>query len=127
METKPIVHPAGFIALCDSAKKRVREVSTDKVKTMLDKKDSFYLIDVRDKDEFEKGHIEQAVFLSKGWVEAKIHHITENKDATLVLYCGGGNRSILAADNLKKMGYQNTLSMTGGIKKWIKENKPICE
>jgi len=127
MDTKPLSHPPEFIALCNDAKQRVDEISTDQVKTMIDNKDAFYLIDVRDREEFEQGHLAQAQFLSKGWVEAKIHEFIKDKNETIVLYCGGGNRSILAADNLKKMGYQNILSMSGGIKKWIREGKPVSE
>ena len=123
MKTKS--HSAEFIALCDEAKSRISEISTDEVESMLDKQAPFYLIDVRESDEFEQGHLANAHFLSKGWIEAKIHEVVNDKNTTIVLYCGGGNRSALAADNLQKMGYNNVKSMNGGIRKWLRENKPM--
>src|SRR5688572_6677767 len=111
MDTTPLSHPSEFMKLCNDARTRVKEISTDEVKNLLDQKESFYLIDVRDRDEFDQGYITQAIPLSKSWIEAKIHNVTTEKDPLIVLYCGGGNRSILAADNLQKMGYKNVKSM----------------
>jgi rhodanese-related sulfurtransferase len=83
------------------------------------------LIDVRDRDEFESYHIEGAVFLSKGWAEAKIHTVAADMQDKIVLYCGGGNRSALVADNLQRMGYTDVLSVAGGIKSWVNAGKPV--
>jgi rhodanese-related sulfurtransferase len=124
MNTKPLKHPAEFEALCDDAKKRVIEISTDEV---LNNKEKFILIDVRDKDEFEAGHLPDANFLSKGWIEAKIHNLVNDKDTKVVLYCGGGNRSLLAADNIQKMGYTNVYSMCGGFKQWVRDGKSVTK
>ncbi len=125
MNIKPLSHSPEFIALCNDAKSRITEVSTDEVKTLLEHQKAFYLIDVREKEEFSQSHLPSSLFLSKGWIEAKIHHLVKDKASTIVLYCGSGNRSALAADNLRKMGYKNVQSMSGGIKKWIQEHKSI--
>ncbi|WP_367607818.1 rhodanese-like domain-containing protein [Legionella sp. W05-934-2] len=112
-------HSKEFIALCEDVKKRIKELNVDEVKQGLKKNRFDYLIDVRDADEFEAGHIPDALHLSKGWCEAKIHHHVNQKDASIVLYCGGGNRSALVADNLQKMGYTQVFSMIGGYKAWV--------
>lgn len=111
-------HSSDFINLCNDAKTRVKEISATEVAQNLTNKQIDFLIDVREADEFQAGHIPQAHHLSKGWIEAKIHQLVPDKNATIVLYCGGGNRSILAADNLQKMGYKNIRSMQGGYKAW---------
>lgn len=123
----PLKHAVEFDALCDDAKTRITEVSIDEVDAILSAGDDFHLIDVRDADEFESYRIEGAEFLSKGWIEAKIHNLVSDKYAKVVLYCGGGNRSALAADNLQKMGYSNVLSMAGGIKAWVNSGKPVSK
>ena len=110
-----------FKQLCNEAKSRIQELNVDEVKNTLETEGCDLLIDVRDADEYEKGYINGAVHLSKGWLEAKIHQLTDNKSASIVLYCGGGNRSALAADNLQQMGYSNVYSMRGGYKEWMKQ------
>jgi rhodanese-related sulfurtransferase len=120
-------HASEFDALCDDAKTRVREVSCDDVALMLSSDADFTLVDVRDRDEFDSYHVDGAVFLSKGWVEAKIHTIVPDKGSRIVLYCGGGNRSVLAADNLQRMGYSDVVSMAGGIKAWVNSGKAVVE
>ena len=127
INTQKLNHAPEFDRLCDDAKTRIREVSCGDVEAMLASGDDFHLIDVRDADEFESYRIEDAVFLSKGWIEAKIHTVVADKDAQIVLYCGGGNRSALAADNLQRMGYGNVLSMAGGIKTWVNGGKAVIE
>ena len=117
MDTTPLQYSAGFNALCDDAKSGIQELSADEVEQLLTKNTSAQLLDVRDRDEWEQGHLPNATFLSKGWIEAKIEKMVPNKTTTIVLYCGGGNRSALAADNLQKMGYQNVYSMICGIKR----------
>lgn len=125
MSTKPMQHAQEFIDLCDDAKSRVNEINDSQLSEMLATQDVDYLIDVRDRDEFENGHIEGAIFLSKGWAEAKIHTVVDRKDARVALYCGGGQRSALVADNLQKMGYGDVLSLAGGIKGWINAGKAV--
>ena len=120
-------HSVEFVALCDEVKTRVMEVSVDDVESLLKAGKVDCLIDVRDADEFQTGHIPNAHHLSKGWIEAKILHLAENKDVNIVLYCGGGNRSALAADNLQKMGYTNVVSMRGGFKGWSAQGKPTSD
>ena len=126
MDTTPLQHSAGFNALCNDAKSRIQELSADEVEKLLAKDTSAQLIDVRDRDEWEQGHLPHATFLSKGWIEAKIEKMVPDETTTIVLYCGGGNRSVLAADNLQKMGYQKVYSMAGGIKGWVKQGKPCA-
>ena len=123
----PLKHASAFDALCDDAKTRITEVSVDEVEALCQSRDCFCFVDVRDRDEFEDFRIEGSEFLSKGWVEAKIHNVAPEKDAKIVVYCGGGNRSALVADNLQKMGYTNVLSMAGGIKAWVNAGKPVLK
>jgi len=118
VDTKPLNHPSDFEMLVEDTKTRIREVSLDSVAEKISRGDNFHLIAVRDADEFESFRIKSAVFLSKGWVEAKIHMLVDQKDAEIVLYCGSVYRSVLAADNLQRMGYTCVYSMVGGIKGW---------
>ena len=127
IDTKPLQHPPELDALCDDAKTRVQEISVDEVHAKREAHEDFLLIDVRDRDEFDQYAIEGADFMSKGWIECKIHTLAGSKDTPMVLYCGGGNRSALAADNLQKMGYKAVLSMEGGIKAWVNKGLPVTE
>ena len=117
-------HPKAFIALCEAAQKRVKEIEVCDFIKGFENNQFDHLIDVRDAHEYAAGHIPQATHLSKGWCEAKIHEVVQDKDASIVLYCGGGNRSILAGDNLQKMGYTNVFSMKGGYKAWKAKDSP---
>jgi rhodanese-related sulfurtransferase len=110
-------HAPGFLALVNDAKKRVKECSVSDVKDERVPPGST-LIDVREESEFAAGHIPGAVHLSKGIIERDIENKFPDKKAPLVLYCGGGFRSALAADNLQKMGYTNVISMDGGMRGW---------
>ena len=127
IDTTALQHPAEFEALCNDAKTRIHEITIDQVDALLEGGEGFCLIDVRDQDEFDSFRIESATFLSKGWIEAKIHTIVEDKDAKIVLYCGSGYRSALAADNLQKMGYQDVHSMAGGIKSWVHSGRAVVQ
>ena len=100
------------------AKTRVRECTVDDVKARLDRGDKFTLVDVREESEYAAGHIPGAAHLSKGVIERDVEQKYPDKNAPLVLYCGGGFRSALSADNLQKMGYTNVISMDGGWKRW---------
>lgn len=118
-------HSPGFLKVVDEAKSRVRELTVDQVKAKLDKGERFYLIDVREESEWAKDHVPQAIHLGKGVIERDIEQRIPDKNAELVLYCGGGFRSALAADNLQKMGYTNVISMDGGIRDWRQKGFPL--
>jgi rhodanese-related sulfurtransferase len=111
-------HAKGFLALVNDAKRRIRETDINKVKEKLEKGDSFYLIDVREESEWNQSHLPGAIHLSKGIIERDIEKRIPDATSEIILYCGGGFRSALAADNLQKMGYTNVLSMDGGFTAW---------
>lgn len=116
-------HSKEFLEIVNDAKRRIREVS---VKKTLEKiKAGANLIDVREDNEFETGHAKHAIHLGRGIIERDIVEKFPDKNSELILYCGGGFRSALAADMLQKMGYRNVFSMTGGWKAWKDENAPI--
>jgi rhodanese-related sulfurtransferase len=119
-------HAPGFLKLVEDAKTRVREVTVQEVRQRLDAKESFTLIDVREESEWAKGHLPGAVHMCKGIIERDIENTLPTKGTTIVLYCGGGYRSALAADNLQKMGYTQVLSMDGGWRGWIEAGFPIA-
>ena len=111
-------HPPRFLAIVNDARSRIRETNVDEVKRRLDRRDKFVLVDVREDREFDADHIPGAVHLGKGVIERDIEARYPALDTELVLYCGGGFRSAMAADNLQKMGYTNVISMDGGIREW---------
>lgn len=118
-------HSPRFLQIVEDAKRRVREVSIDQVKARLDRGEEFLLVDVREESEYAKDHLPGAIHLGKGIIERDIEERVNQLDAPLVLYCGGGYRSALAADNLQKMGYTNVLSMDGGIRGWREKKFPL--
>jgi rhodanese-related sulfurtransferase len=120
-------HAPGFLRLVNDAKSRVKETSVDEIKQRLDRGDSFMLVDVREDREFVKDHLPGAVHLGKGIIERDIESRVPDPGTKLVLYCGGGFRSALAADNLQKMGYTNVISMDGGIREWRDKNYPLVK
>ena len=111
-------HSTEFLNLVNDAKKRVKETNVAAVKARMDKGEKLNLIDTREDNEFAKGHLPGATHLSKGIIERDIEKTFPDRDAELILYCGGGFRSALAADNLQKMGYKNVISMDGGWRGW---------
>jgi len=111
-------HSPRFLKIVEDAKSRVREKSVDDVKAMLDRSEKFTLIDVREESEYAKDHLPGAVHLGKGIIERDVEQKFPDIATPLVLYCGGGFRSALAADNLQKMGYTNVISMDGGMRGW---------
>ena len=115
-------HNPGFLALVNDAKSRVKQVNIEQYKQL--PREEHILVDVREDNEWAAGHAAGAVHLGKGIIERDIETKIPNKDATIVLYCGGGFRSALAADNLQKMGYTNVESMDGGWKGWLAEGHP---
>jgi rhodanese-related sulfurtransferase len=118
-------HSARFLKIVEDARKRVREVSTDDVKARLDRSENFLLLDVREESEYANDHLPGAIHLGKGIIERDIEERVPDLDTPLVLYCGGGYRSALAADNLQRMGYTNVLSMDGGIRGWREKHFPL--
>jgi rhodanese-related sulfurtransferase len=118
-------HPPRFLQIVEDAKQRVREVGVDDVKARLDRGDKFLLVDVREESEYAKDHLPGAIHLGKGIIERDIERRVPDLSAPLVLYCGGGYRSALAADNLQKMGYTGVLSMDGGIRGWREKGFPL--
>jgi rhodanese-related sulfurtransferase len=111
-------HSPRFLKIVEETRKRIREVSIDEVKKKLDRKEKFLLIDVREESEYATDHLPGAVHLGKGIIERDVEARVPDQDTPMVLYCGGGFRSALAADNLQKMGYTQVLSMDGGIRGW---------
>ena len=118
-------HAPRFLQIVNDARSRVKEVTVDDVKAMLDKGEKFQLVDVREESEFAKDHLPGAIHLGKGVIERDIEQRVPDTGAKLVLYCGGGYRSALAADNLQKMGYTNVISMDGGIRVWREKQLPL--
>lgn len=118
-------HPPRFLAIVDDARSRVRETNVDEVKKRMDRRDKFVLVDVREDREYDADHIVGAVHLGKGVIERDIENVYPDLNTELVLYCGGGFRSALAADNLQKMGYKNVISMDGGIRGWREKAYPL--
>ena len=118
-------HAPRFLQIVEDAKKRVREVTVDDVKAKLDKGESFHLVGVREESEFAKDHLPGAIHLGKGVIERDVEQRIPELNAPLVLYCGGGFRSALAADNLQKMGYSNVVSMEGGVRDWRAKGYPF--
>ena len=117
-------HSPRFLQLVNDSKKRVRETTVDEVKKRLDRSDKFALIDVREESEFARGHLPGASHLGKGIIERDVETKFPDTATELVLYCGGGYRSALAADNLQKMGYTNVISMDGGFREWKEKGYP---
>jgi len=118
-------HSPGFLAIVNDAKTRIRECGTDDVKAMLDRGDDFELIDTREDSEWARGHLPGARHLSKGIIERDIEMVAADRATPIVLYCGGGFRSALAADALQKMGYTEVVSMDGGWREWIEKLYPV--
>ncbi len=120
-------HSPRFLKIVEDTKKRVREVTIDEVKSKLDRGEKFLLVDVREESEYAADHLPGAIHLGKGIIERDIEERVPDQNAPLVLYCGGGFRSALAADNLQKMGYTEVLSMDGGIREWREKGLPLTK
>lgn len=118
-------HSERFVTLVDDAKTRIEEITPQEVQEKFDSGDNFVLLDVREQDEWEKSHISGAQYLGKGVVERDIESEYPDTDQELILYCGGGYRSALAADNVQKMGYKNVKSLAGGFRSWTEAGLPI--
>src|SRR5438105_1493291 len=118
-------HSPRFLKIVDDAKSRIKETDVDEVKKRLDRGDKFLLVDVREESEFAKDHLPGAIHLGKGVIERDIESRVPDLNTPMVLYCGGGFRSALAADNLQKMGYTNVISMDGGVRGWREKGYPM--
>ncbi|MEL7832750.1 rhodanese-like domain-containing protein [Fodinibius sp. N2] len=118
-------HSDRFVTLVDDAKTRIDEISPEEVREKQKSNDSFVLLDVREQDEWEKARIAGAEYLGKGVIERDVEEEYPDIDQELILYCGGGYRSALAADNLQKMGYRNVKSLAGGFRSWTEAGYPI--
>ena len=118
-------HSPRFLRIVEDARKSIREVTIDEVKSKLDRGEKFLLLDVREESEFAKDHLPGAVHLGKGIIERDIEARVPDSSSPIVLYCGGGFRSALAAESLQKMGYTNVASMDGGIREWRERSFPL--
>lgn len=121
----PPQHPPRFLEIVNEAKRRVRETTVDEIKSRLDRGDKFLLVDVREESEWQNDHLPGAIHMSKGVIERDVEKKVPDLNAEMVLYCGGGFRSALAADNLQKMGYTNVISMDGGVRGWREKGYPM--
>jgi rhodanese-related sulfurtransferase len=113
-----VKHSPGFLALVAEAKRQIRECTPAEVKARLARGDAFHFIDVREDREYEIDHAAGARHLGRGILERDVEALIPDREAEIVLYCGGGFRSALAAESLQKMGYRRVISMDGGIKAW---------
>jgi len=120
-------HSAGFLKVVNDAKTRVKETTVSEVKSRLDRGEKILLVDVREESEYAKDHLPGAIHLGKGIIERDIEERVPDHAAPMVLYCGGGFRSALAADNLQEMGYTQVLSMDGGVRGWREKGYPFVK
>ncbi len=118
-------HNPGFLELVERARRNIRECTIEEVKAKLDRHERFAFLDVREDHEYAKDHAQGAQHLGRGILERDIETIIPDKRTEIVLYCGGGYRSALAADSLRQMGYTNVASMIGGIRAWREAGYPI--
>jgi len=120
-------HCEGFLKRVNEAKKNIREMSIESLEELKSGGESLKLVDVREDLEWQKGHLPEAIHLGKGIIERDIGQRVEDKKAIIVLYCGGGYRSALAAESLQWMDYENVFSLIGGYKEWKNRGNPIIE
>ena len=118
-------HSPEFLKIVNDAKSRIKETDVSTVQSRLSRGEKFHLVDVREDREWNEGHLPGATHLGKGIIERDVETKIPNKSDEIVLYCGGGFRSALAADNLRKMGFKNVFSMAGGWRAWKKARGKI--
>ena len=118
-------HNPRFLALVDGIRSRITETDVHQIKRWQDEGRTFHLIDVREESEWAKGHLPGALYLGRGVIERDIETRFPDVDTELYLYCGGGFRSILAADNLQQMGYRKVISVDGGFRGWLEAGYPV--
>jgi rhodanese-related sulfurtransferase len=122
-----MAHAPKFLKLVQEAKSRVKETNVQDVKRRLESGEKLVLVDIREESEWAAGHLPNAIYLGKGIIERDIEQRVPDTSAKLILYCGGGFRSALAAENLQKMGYTNVESMDGGWKGWLQAGLPTAK
>jgi rhodanese-related sulfurtransferase len=122
-----MAHAPGFLKLVNEAKKKIKEEQFTGIKKRLDAGEKLILVDTREDLEWAQGHLPGAIHLGKGVIERDIEQTIPDHSAPIVLYCGGGFRSAIAAENLQKMGYTNVISMDGGWKGWIAAGFPTTK
>ena len=120
-------HSPRFLKIAEASRAQVIETDIHQVKKRIDLGDKFNLIDVREESEWAEGHLPGARHLGKGIIERDIEMTIPDIDAEIVLYCGGGYRSAMVADNLQKMGYTNVISMDGGGRGWTEAGYPVVQ
>jgi len=120
-------HSEAFLKLVNDAKKNIQEEDCQATKKRIDGGEKFTLIDTREDSEWTRGHLPGAIHACRGSIERDIEKLVSDKDATIVLYCGGGYRSALAAESLQKMGYRNVISMDGGWRHWTESGFPTVK
>ena len=118
-------HSAGFLAIVNAAKANIKELTIAETLARMDSDPSVHIVDVREDREWALGHIAGAVHLGKGIIERDVEQAIPDKAAEIILYCGGGFRSALSAENLQKMGYTNVYSMDGGWREWVAAGNPV--
>lgn len=118
-------HSERFLLVVNDAKSRIQETDIHKVKEKLERGEQFYLVDVREDSEWNHSRLPGAIHLGKGIIERDIENRIPDMSSEIILYCGGGFRSALAADSLQKMGYNNVLSMDGGFTAWKEAHLPL--
>ena len=118
-------HTPRFLRIVASARQNIRECAVQDVKAKIDRGEQFHLVDVREESEWAKGHLPGAIHLGKGVIERDVEKTIPDPQAEIVLYCGGGFRSALAAENLQRMGYENVISMDGGFRGWKEAGYPV--
>lgn len=114
-----------YVELVSEAKAKINEIDINFVQKLINDKEIFLLIDIREESEWENNRIPGAIYLGKGIIEREIESVAPNNDTQIVLYCGGGYRSALSAENLQRMGYKNVYSMIGGITEWEAKDFPL--
>jgi rhodanese-related sulfurtransferase len=122
----PMAHAPQFLKLVNESKKKIKETNVADVKRRSEAGEKFLLVDVREDNEWAKGHLPGAVHMGRGIIERDIEQQVPDTSTKVVLYCGGGFRSALVAENLQKMGYNNVESMDGGWKGWLEAGLPIA-
>ncbi|MFI5057747.1 MAG: rhodanese-like domain-containing protein [Candidatus Acidiferrales bacterium] len=122
-----MAHSPKFLKLIQDARERVKETNVPDVKRRMDAGEKFMLVDVREESEWSRGHVAGAVHMGKGVIERDIEQQCPDTNAKLILYCGGGYRSVLVAENLQKMGYTSVESMDGGWRGWLAAGLPTAK
>jgi rhodanese-related sulfurtransferase len=117
--------PKTFREVVNEAKRQITEISPEELDNLQGKDDSVLVVDVRDADDYQNGHLPGAVSIPRGALEMNIDDHTTDEDRPVVLYCGGGSRSALSALSLQQMGYKNVKSLTGGFRGWKEAERPV--